>query len=117
MGWPVGSELCFIVWSGRSRFTPLPGAALAIALATRVYLPSEVQQELEHVTNQPLRAHEPKHGIECAIIKKKKKTKKKKQQKKNNNRRKKKTTQAQNSTGYCAGYQSVPAIRSAARTR
>src|SRR6185437_11434296 len=31
----------------RSRFTPLPGAALVIALATRVYLPSEVQQELE----------------------------------------------------------------------
>src|SRR5487761_1297362 len=33
--------------SARSRFTPLPGAALAITLATRVYLPSEVQQELE----------------------------------------------------------------------
>src|SRR3569623_1953369 len=32
--------------SPRLRFTPLPGAALAIALATKVYLPSEVQQEL-----------------------------------------------------------------------
>src|SRR6187551_1951301 len=33
--------------SARSRFTPLPGAALAIAVATRVYLASEVRQELE----------------------------------------------------------------------
>src|SRR5690348_18056240 len=38
--------------SVRSRFTPLPAAALAIAVATRVYLPSEVQQELQ--LGQPL---------------------------------------------------------------
>src|SRR5690348_13194047 len=80
--------------SVRSRFTPLPGAALAIALATRVYLPSEVQQELE--LGRPLavyaRLEEGGGGLAFYSL-------------------------ARGCSGYCAGHQSVPAIRSAARTR
>src|SRR6185312_10378896 len=73
--------------SARSRFTPLPGAALAIAVATRVYLPSEVQRELE--LGQPLAVYaQLQEGVSSFAF-----------------------------YSLARGHQSVPAIRSAARTR
>src|SRR6185312_12981883 len=80
--------------SDRSHFTALPGAALAIAVATRVYLPSEVQQELE--LGQPLAVYaQLQEGVSSFAF----------------------YSLARACSGYCAGHQSVPAIRSAARTR
>src|SRR5487761_1862455 len=80
--------------SVRSRFTPLPGAALAIALATRVYLPSEVQQELE--LGRPLAVYaQLQEGVSSFAF----------------------YSLARDCSRYCAGHQSVHAIRSAARTR
>src|SRR3569832_893345 len=80
--------------SVRSRFTPLPGAALAIALATRVYVPSEVQQELE--LGRPLAVYvQMQEGVSSFAF----------------------YSLARGCSGYCAGHQSVRAIRSAARTR
>src|SRR5689334_17363644 len=79
--------------SARSRFTPLPAAALAIALATRVYLPSEVQQELE--LGRPLAVYaQLQEGVSSFRLEER----------------------AGGWSRYCAGHQSVPAIRSAART-
>src|SRR6185312_1009259 len=79
--------------SARSRFTPLPGAALAIALATRVYLPSVVQQELE--LWRPLAVYaQLQEGVSSFAF----------------------HSLARGSSRCCAGHQSVPAIRSAART-
>src|SRR5689334_15516574 len=79
--------------SARSRFTPLPGAALAIALATRVYLPSEVQQELE--LWRPLAVYaQLQEGVSSFAY----------------------YGLAWCSSGDCTGHQSVPAIRGAART-
>src|SRR6185437_14179296 len=80
--------------SACSRFTPLPGAALTIALATRMYLPSEVQQELE--LGRPLAVYvQLQEGVSSFAF----------------------YSLARGCSGYCAGHQSVPAIRSAARTR
>src|SRR5690348_1521496 len=80
--------------SARSRFTPLPGTALAIALATRVYLPSEVQQELE--LGRPLAVYaQLQEGVSSFAF----------------------YSLARGCSRYCAGHQSVPAIRSAPRTR
>src|SRR5690242_20177190 len=79
--------------SVRSHFTPFPGAALAIALATRVYLPSEVQQELE--LGRPLAVYaQLQEGVSSFTF----------------------YSLARGCSGYCAGHQSVPAIRSAPRT-
>src|SRR5689334_15454058 len=79
--------------SARSRFTPLPGAALAIALATRVYSPSEVQQELE--LGRPLAVYaQLQEGVSSFAF----------------------YSLARGCSRYCAGHQSVPAIRSAARS-
>src|SRR5690242_12867437 len=79
--------------SARSRFTPLPGAALAIALATRVYLLSEVQQELELRQTVAVYA-QLQEGVGSFAF----------------------YSLARGCSCYCAGHQSVPAIRSAART-
>src|SRR5690242_12867436 len=80
--------------SVRSRFTPLLGAALAMALATRVYLPSEVQQELE--LGRPLAVYaQLQEGVGSFAF----------------------YSLARGCSRYCAGHQSVPAVRSAARTR
>src|SRR6185312_2244582 len=80
--------------SARSRFTPLPGARLAVALATRVYLPSEVQQELE--LWRPLAVYvQLQEGVSSFAF----------------------YSLARGCSRHCAGHQSVPAIRSAARTR
>src|SRR6185312_1809551 len=80
--------------SARSRFTPLPGAAFAIALATRVYLPSEVQQELE--LGRPLAVYaQSQEGVSSIAF----------------------YSLARGCFRYCTGHQSVLAIRSAARTR
>src|SRR5690348_11278801 len=80
--------------SARSRFTHLPGAALAIALATRGYLPSEVQQELE--LGRPLAVYaQLQEGVSSFAF----------------------HSPSPTLFRYCAGHQSVPAIRSAARTR
>src|SRR5689334_4956335 len=80
--------------SARSGFTPLPGLALAIALATRVYLPSEVQQELE--LGRPLAVYaQLQEGVSSFEF----------------------DSLARSCSRYFAGHQSVPAIRSAARTR
>src|SRR5690349_377446 len=80
--------------SVRSRFTPLPGAALAMALATRVFLPSELQQELE--LGRPLAVYaQVQEGVSSFAF----------------------YSLARGCSGYCAGHQSVPAIQSAARTR
>src|SRR5690348_6290046 len=78
----------------RSRFTPLPGAALAIALSTRVYLPSEVQQELELGRPRAVYA-QLQEGVSSFPF----------------------YSLARGCSRYCAGHQSVPAIRSAARTK
>src|SRR5690348_5646965 len=76
------------------RFTPLPGAALAIALATRVYLPSEVQQD--PLLMRPLAVYaQLQEGVSLFAF----------------------YSLARGCSGYCAGHQSVPALRSAARTR
>src|SRR5690242_1968969 len=78
--------------SARSRFTPLPGAALATAVATRVYLPSEVQQELE--LGRPLAVYaQLQEGVRSLAF----------------------FSLALCCSGDCPSYQSVPAIRSAAR--
>src|SRR5690242_20177188 len=80
--------------SVRSHFTPFPGAALAIALATRVYLPSEVQQEL--ALGRPLAVYAQLHeGVSSFAF----------------------YSLARGCSGYCAGHQSVPAIRIAGATR
>src|SRR6188474_3110041 len=80
--------------SGRSRFTPLPGAALAIALATRVHLPSEVEQELE--LGRPLAVYaQLQEGVRSFAF----------------------YSLARGCSCHCAGHQSAPAIRSGARTR
>src|SRR5690348_13605217 len=79
--------------SVRSRFTPLPGAALAIALATRVYLPSEVHQELK--LRRPLAVYaQLLEGVGSFAF----------------------YSLARPCRRSCAVHQSVPAIRSAART-
>src|SRR5690348_7328056 len=80
--------------SARSRFTPLPGAALAIALATRVYLPSDVQQELG-LGRALGRDAQLQEGVSSFAF----------------------YSLARGCSGYCTGHQSVHAIRSAARTR
>src|SRR6185312_7326905 len=80
--------------SVRSRFTSLPGAALAIALATRVYLRSEVQQEVELGRSLAVYA-QLQEGVSSFAF----------------------YSLARGCSGYCAGHQSVPAIRSAARSR
>src|SRR5690242_20177189 len=80
--------------SVRSRFTPLPGAALAIALATRVYLPSGSQERRE--VRRPLAVYaQLQEGVSSFTF----------------------YSLSRGCSGYCAGHQSVPAIRSAARTR
>src|ERR1700759_1901557 len=80
--------------SARSGFTPLPGLALAIALATRVYLPSEVQKEIQLA--RPLAVYaQLQEGVSSFAF----------------------YSLARGRSGYCAGHQSVPAIRSAARTK
>src|SRR5689334_8174248 len=80
--------------SARSGFTPLPGAALAIAVATRVYLPSEVQLQLELWRPLALYSHFLEGVSSFAFY-----------------------SLARGCSRYCAGHQSVPAIRSAARSR
>src|SRR6185503_2462338 len=80
--------------SVRSRFTPLPGAALAIALATRVYVPAVVQQEVELGRPLAVYAQLQKDVSSFAFY-----------------------SLARGCSGYCAGHQSVRAVRSAARTR
>src|SRR5689334_4956337 len=80
--------------SARSSLTPLPGLALAISLATRVYLPSEVQQELE--LGRPLATYSHYTALFRSFGF---------------------YSLARACSRYCAGHQSVPAIRSAARTR
>src|SRR5690348_7045349 len=79
--------------SARSRFTPLPGVALAIAVATRVYLPSEVQQELQ--LGRPLAVYAQLHEGPTWLAS---------------------YSLAGRCSRYCGGHQSVPAIRGAART-
>src|SRR6185312_1890548 len=80
--------------SARSRFTPLPGAALAIAVAIRVYLPSEVEQELE--LGRPLAVYaQLQEGVSSFAF----------------------YSLARGCSGHCGSHQSVHAIRSAARTR
>src|SRR5690348_4399599 len=80
--------------SASPRFTLLPGAAVARAVATRVYLPSEVEQELE--LGRPLAVHaQLQEGVSLSAF----------------------YSLARGCSRYCAGHQSVPAIRSAARTR
>src|ERR1700759_4086017 len=78
--------------SARSGFTPLPGLALAIALATRVYLPSEVQKEIQLA--RPLAVYaQLQEGVSSFGF----------------------YSLARACSRYCAGHQSVPAIRSAER--
>src|SRR5689334_11985126 len=80
--------------SARSHFTPLPGSAFATVFRSRVYLPSEVQQELE--LGRPLAVYaQLQEGVSSFAF----------------------YSLARGCSGYCAGHQSVPAIRSAARTR
>src|SRR5690348_17929368 len=80
--------------SARSRFTPPPRRSSDIALATRVYLPSEVQQELE--LGRPLAVYaQLQEGVSSFAF----------------------YSLARGCSRYCAGHQSVPAIRSAARNR
>src|SRR5689334_8174247 len=80
--------------SARSRFTPLPGAALVIALATRVYLPSEALQEV--ALWRPLAVYaQLQEGVSSFGF----------------------YSLARGCSRYCGGHQSVPAIRSAATTR
>src|SRR5689334_14243057 len=80
--------------SARSWCSAWIGAALAIALATRVYLPSEVQQELE--LGRPLAVYaQLKEAVSSFAF----------------------HSLDRGPSSYCIGHQSVPAIRSAARTR
>src|SRR5690348_11278799 len=80
--------------SARSRFTPPPRRSSDIALATRVYLPSEVRQELE--LGRPLAVYaQLQEGVSSFAF----------------------YSLARGCSRYCAGHQRVPAIRSAARTR
>src|SRR5689334_17363645 len=80
--------------SARSDWKSVLEGGLAIALATRVYLPSEVQQELE--LGRPLAVYaQLQEGVSSFGF----------------------YSLARGWSRYCAGHQSVPAIRSAARTR
>src|SRR5689334_612304 len=79
--------------SARSHFTPLPGSAFATVFRSRMYLPSEVQQELE--LGRPLAVYaQLQEGVSSFAF----------------------YSLARGCSRYCCGHQNVPAIRSAART-